>query len=239
MNETTPGQDALVERLERAGRAEAETSGLTPDQLEGLWAGVRAETCAAPSTWRERLRELPTGVRIALALGVASVIAAMMVLITGARGGEIGTPLTSVLLALCALVLLAVASFAVSLRGVHQPPLRRWTWVVIAVALVLPFALALIPPASLGVTVSSLACLSIGLATGTLVSVPVFLMQRASVPVLARASAALAGGGAIAYAVLELHCPSRDMTHLLVSHALVGTLLVAVSAVVVWARQRH
>lgn len=225
--------DALQERLARAGQAEAGASTLPSGEAEALWAGVRAATVAARPTWRDRLRELPTGARVTIALGIALTLAAMMVLVVGVREVGPGAATERVVLALSGLTLLAAASFAVSLRGIHRRPLKGWAWAVIGLGLAVPFVLAVMPAGEVGLERGvGFGCLTIGIAAGALVSVPVFLMQRASVPVMARACAAMAGGGLVAFSLLELHCPSRDVTHLVVGHALVGVVLVVAAGVV-------
>lgn len=194
-----------------------------PGHIDALWRGV--ERGVARRSWRTRLLEMSTAARVGLVLAIASSVAALGALAFGIRSGM---PAMRVVLVLGALGLCAAACFAVSLRGLDRRPLGRWAWVVVAAALVLPFVLAVVP-AGAGELVADgpdAPCLLVGLALGLLVSVPVFLAQRGSVPVWARAAAALAGGGAVGYAVLELHCPSRDVTHLLVGHALVGVVLV-------------
>jgi len=233
--ERTTESDGLEKRLASAAREPA--PGLSQAEMTALWGRVRAEATAPPG-WLERLRELPTGVRVTMALGFALVVVAIALLATGTRESLAGPGMMRLTLGLSGLALLAAASFAVSLRGMHQRPLRGAGWGVIAMAVAVPVSLALLPQAPHADGRSGLGCLLFGVATGALVSVPAFLMQRASVPVLARACAALAAGGAFGYALLELHCPSRDVTHLLVGHAAVGVVLVVLSAIVVSVRRR-
>ncbi len=199
-----------------------------PVDVAGLWSGVQREVRA--KGWRERLRSLPSGLRVTLALASAVVLVAVAMLVAGTREVHGGDTMRLVLL-LTALALIATAAFAMSLRGLHRPTSRMSLWAIVALAVGLPFVLALTPEGGAEGHSSHWHCLVTGLVTGVLVSVPVFLMQRASVPVLARAAAAMAGGGAIAFGLLELHCTSRDVSHLLIGHALVGVLLVVASLV--------
>lgn len=227
--------DPLGQQLRHAAKGAG--APLPEAELAALWGRVRAETTAARPGWRVRLQELPTGMRVTIALASALLLAAVTMLVFGTRESLAAPGMLRVTLVLSGLALVAAASFAVSLRGVHQRPLRGWSWSVIGIAIAVPVGLALLPGGAPFAGSTELGCLAIGLGTGALVSVPVFLMQRATVPVLARACAALAGGGVVAYVVLELHCPSRDVTHLLVGHAAVGLVLVALSAAVVTARR--
>lgn len=206
-----------------AGKVEPEPA--AQPTVDALWRGVEARI--ARRSWRTRLAELPTAARVGVALAIAATVTATAALAFGIRSGM---PAMRVAVALGALALAAAACFAVSLRGVDRRPLGRWAWAVVGLAIALPFALALWPGAADGHEAGA-SCLWVGLAVGALVSVPVFLAQRGSVPVWARAAAAVAGGGAGGYAVLELHCPSRDVTHLLIGHALVGVVLVIAALV--------
>lgn len=199
-----------------------------PVDVAALWSGVQPEV--QRKGWRERLRSLPSGLRVTLALSISLVLVAVAVWASGMREVHAEGAMRLVLL-LTALALIATAAFAVSLRGLHRPTSRASVWVVVGLALALPVVLALTPDGAAEAASGHWRCLAVGLVTGALVSVPVFLMQRASVPVLARAAAAMAGGGAIAFGLLELHCASRDVSHLLIGHALVGVLLVAASVV--------
>jgi len=236
----TKGGGAHADPLARqlASAASLQPAGLPEADMAALWGRVKHETTAARSGWRQHLQELPTGVRVTLALATVLVLTAITVLVIGTRESLAGAGIMRVTLALSSLGILAAACFAVSLRGVHQRPLRGWAWAVVAIAVAVPVGLALLPMGAHADGSSGVGCLLIGIATGGIVSVPVFLMQRASVPVLARVCAALAGGGVVAFALLELHCPSRDVTHLLLGHAAVGLVLVALSAFVVVARRR-
>lgn len=213
----------LDERLKELTREPA------PVDVAALWEGVRQRT--ADASLRGRLRALPTAVRVGLALGCAVTLAGISLAVMGTR--ETIADDTRLVVVLAVLVLLAIASFATSLRGLHRPNRRGATWLVVAMGLVLPFVMALVPvPLVSDVHTSALRCLLIGVGLGAVVSMPAVLAQRASVPVVSRAAATLTGGGAIAFAWLELHCPSRAVDHLVWGHALVVSVLVAVSVLV-------
>jgi hypothetical protein len=180
--------------------------------------------------------------RVVLALGAALVVMAVMTLILGMRNDMGTVAIAPYLVAMGGLALIALASFSVSLRGAHQRPLGGLAWGVVGLALLVPIELALNPDfwsrAPVAADSIGTMCLALGIVTGALASMPVFLMQRASVPVMARAAAALAGGGVVAFAMLQLHCPSHDVSHLVFGHAAVGALLVAGSVLIVWMRRR-
>jgi len=239
-----PALDADVERrLAGARSGEQRLGELSEGEAQALWQRVRALTSAGRGTWRGRLRELPTRLRVVITLAGAALVATLVALIAEPREVFSATTIARYAVLLSALALLAVASFAVSLRGEQAWPLRKKAWVVIALTLALPVLLALMPgiwepDGEAPATDSGYFCTLIGLAVGALVSVPAFLMQRAAVPVMARACAALAGGGVVAFGLLELHCPSRAVTHLLLGHAAVGAVLVVLAALAVWWRRR-
>jgi len=231
----------LERRLSHVREAEPH---LSEPAMQALWSRVRQETTAAPGGFLVRLREQPTTVRVLMAMGVAMLVSAVLALSIGPREDFADVTVVRYVVAMSGLVVLALASFAVSLRGVHQRPLGPWAWVVIGLTLVIPFVLAAIPSIWVpdGVVVeptdTGYGCTALGILTGGLISVPAFLMQRASVPAVARACAAVAAGGVVAFGLLELHCPSRDVTHLVVGHAAVGAVLVAGCAALVWWRRR-
>lgn len=231
----------LERRLAHAREGEPR---LSDKAMQAMWSRVRSETTAAPRGLVARLREQPTVVRVLLAMGVAMLVSAVLALSIGPREDFAEVTVVRYVVAMSGLAVLALASFAVSLRGVHRRPLGPWAWVVIGLTLVVPFVLAAIPsiwvPAGVVIepTDTGYGCTALGILTGGLISVPAFLMQRASVPAVARACAAVAAGGVVAFGLLELHCPSRDVTHLVVGHAAVGAALVAGCAAVVWWRRR-
>ena len=237
----TAQSEGLEQRLTHA--AEARTV-LPEPALKAMWSRVREETTAASPGLLTRLREQPTAVRVVLAMGVAMVVSAALVLALEPRDDLADVTIERYAVAMSGLILLAAAGFAVSLRGAHQKPLRGWAWAVIALSLGIPVALAAMPSLWVpeGVVVpatdTGYGCTALGILTGGLVSVPAFLLQRGAVPVVLRACAAVAAGGVVAFGLLDVHCPSRDVTHLVVGHAGVGAVLVAVAAAaVVWRRR--
>jgi len=118
---------------------------LAPGDLADLFSRVAAETVDRPPTLRDRLRELSTPVRIALAVGGALIMVTVALLIVGIRTDLTGQAMARYAVAMAAIAGLMGAAFAASLRGAHQRPLRWWTWVLVVTALLVPLALAVMP----------------------------------------------------------------------------------------------
>ncbi|PKN53844.1 MAG: hypothetical protein CVU56_29705 [Deltaproteobacteria bacterium HGW-Deltaproteobacteria-14] len=220
---------------------------LAPGDLADLFSRVAAETVDRPPTLRDRLRELSTPVRIALAVGGALIMVTVALLIVGIRTDLTGQAMARYAVAMAAIAGLMGAAFAASLRGAHQRPLRWWTWVLVVTALLVPLALAVMPWLWEGdgvIRPSGHAhpfgmCGVMGLVTGALTAAVAWAFQRESWSVTSRLVAAVAGGGLTAFAMLQLHCPSGDATHLLIGHSSAGLMLAAVAVgATLWRRRR-
>ncbi len=222
-----------------------EDATMSADRMDAVFAGLAADTVDKKPSLRDRLRELSTPVRVALGVSGALVMVAVMSLTMGVRPGLGGEALLRYALVVTSIAGLVAASFSVSLRGLHQRQLGATGWVIISLALLVPLALALIPEIwSTGAPMAMMAgdgmdmCLPLGLATGALTTAVAWVFQRQDFPLIYRLLAAAGGGGLTAFAMLQLHCPATDPTHLLVTHAGVGLVLAAVVALVVVIRQR-
>lgn len=220
---------------------------LAPGDLADLFSRVAAETVDRPPTLRDRLRELSTPLRIVMAVAGALVMVTVALLITGIRADLTGQAMLRYAVAMTAIAGLVGAAFAASLRGAHQKPLRWWTWALVVAALLVPLALAVMPWLWEGdgaIRPSGHAhpfgmCGVMGLMTGALTAAVAWAFQRERWSVPSRLVAAVAGGGLTAFAMLQLHCPSGDATHLLIGHASAGLMLAAVAVgATLWRRRR-
>ena len=226
---------------------------LGPDEVAALFAEVAAATVdPPPPRGVARLRELSTPWRVAIAVGGALLMAAFAVAAMGVRSDLTAGDLARYGLALAGLAGLVGVAFAASLRGAHQRPLGARAWMWIGLALATPIALALVPGLWETGGASMAAggamehahspfgvCGWVGLGTGALTAAIAWVFQREGVRVAWRVLAAVGGGGLTAFAILQLHCPSRDATHVLVAHAGAGLLLAGLAVlVVVFARRR-
>jgi hypothetical protein len=230
MNDSS--DDRAAAALERARVRDLDVPG---GDLDALWGRVAAETVAAKPTLLGRLRELSTARRVGFVMLATIALAALMVALMGARPDLGGELVARWALILFALSVLSCAVFAVALRGVHQRPLGWVGWALVGVAVVVPYALALMPSlwsghASEAATVVD-GCGFIGAALGAFAAVLAWMVQRSTTPVVVRVLASAAGGGIVGFAMLQLHCPANDVEHLVVGHAVVGVALVAIAAV--------
>lgn len=210
--------------------------------LSALWARISPCTLRERRTWRTKLRDLPTAKRIALAVTGAFVVATLALLIGGMRLDMGAQTVLRYVVAMLGILALTAATFAVSLRGHHQKPLGWRGLVVVASAILVPVGLAVMPwlwappPEMAGVPVSHV-CLQLGISTGLIAAGIAWLFQRSDMNVWIRALSAAGGGGLVGFAMLQLHCPAHDATHLLIGHAGVGLFLVIVTTIVVAVRR--
>jgi hypothetical protein len=236
---TDTGSRDMIDAVQTRLKALKQEDGLDPAEANAIFASVAELTVDHTPSWLDRLRELRTPTRVALAVTGALGLATLMALLMGMRTDVSGQAVIRYGLSMTAITGIIAATFAVSLRGAHQRPLGAAAWVVIGIALLVPLVLALTPwvwdtPVLANTHMHGMGapCLVLGLVTGALTAAIAFVFQRQSWRVLWRAIAAVAGGGLTAFALLQLHCPSQDPTHLVVAHAGVGLML----AVVVGAR---
>ncbi|MCC6623864.1 MAG: hypothetical protein IT385_21575 [Deltaproteobacteria bacterium] len=234
MASAQPTRDDPAEALELARRHDLEVA---PGELDALWQRVSADTVAAPRSFVTRLRELPTPTRVGFVLlGTLLLAGLTMMLIGGVRGDLVGGSLVArYAAALVGLTVLAGAVFAVALRGAHQRPLGWVGWALVALGVLVPLGLSFTPAVWSDVSPPAEAivngCAFIGVATGVFAGILAWLFQRQTTPVAVRLLASAAGGGIIAFAMLQLHCPADSVDHLVIGHSSVGLLLVAFAAI--------
>ena len=239
--------DETETKLKHELSSELAGDDLGAGELAELFSRVAAATVDRPPTVRDRLRELSTPVRIALAVGGALIMVTVALAITGVRADLSAQAVVRYAVAMTAIAGLMGAAFAASLRGAAQKPLRRWTWALILVGLLVPLVLAVMPwlwdagggsvamaaPHAFGM------CGVMGIVTGALTAAVVCVFQREQWSVWSRLLTAVAGGGLTAFAMLQLHCPAGDATHLLVGHASAGLVLAAVAVGAMLLRRRR
>jgi len=231
-----PSDDLSDDRAAAAlGRARVQDLGVSGGELDALWGRVSAETVLAKPTLLGRMREMSTARRVGFAMLCTIGLAALMVALMGARADLGGELVARWALILFGLSVLSCALFAVALRGVHQRPLGWVGWALIGVAVVVPYALALVPSFWSGheaepATVVD-GCGFIGAALGAFAAILVWMFQRSTTPVAVRVLSSAAGGGLVGFAMLQLHCPANDVEHMVVGHAVVGAALVAIAAI--------
>lgn len=220
----------LASSLTELAEAREETDPPSVDYA-AMFAQVEEQIAHAeqrPSFW---LRTRSTPVRRLIAGSAAAIVVVVCgVLLTRRDLGAIG-PL-HLTIALGALGSLLGLSVHHALRPLHRPPLPAWSRIAItALTLLATLALALFPAgtAHVGADHSVSPCLFLGLLTGLPVYGVLRLLERegSAASLLAACAAGLAGN-----LVLELHCPSRDLEHLMLGHFTVALLFVAGLALV-------
>lgn len=228
--------------LLRARIADAGAAAPSAADLDAMFAAVAAETVDRPRGVLARLRELPTPLRVALATISVLLVATLAVLAKGVRGDLGGEATARFGLGLGGVIALLAGVVAVSLRGVGSRPLGWRAWGAIGVALAAPVVLAVAPwlwettAAGPGAETVFGGCGATGLLAGALTAAIVWVFQRDRRGAPWRAFAAVTGGGLTAFVLLQLQCPSTDLTHLVVSHASAGALLAAVLVLAFGAR---
>jgi hypothetical protein len=193
-------------------------------------AGVRSD--GGPAGW---LRSRPTTERVLLgAAWAALLVTAVAIEMPRSAFGPV--PTARVVLVVTVLSALLALTLRLGLRALHTlPPSRRAVLVTFAAAFAAPFAFALLPAAgpamavggSSGAVRASLGCFVIGAATGALLVVSLWALDRGAHRSRDIVLLAAAGGGLVGNAALELHCPATSPGHLLLGHASIGLVLAA------------
>lgn len=241
----TVSQDLTGHPRLHADRDDLAAHALTPGGLDKLLDQVAAQTIDKPLTVRDRVRELPTPVRVAVALGfgVFAVVAVLAML--GIRPGLESGGLAGYLTAAGCLVAMVGLATSLSLRGMHQRQLGGWAWAITVGALLTPPIIALWPglwptagaPAA-DVTGFGLRCIGLGLAVAAGVGLVMRFLQRVDRPGSWRVTSTAGAGGVVAFAAVQLNCPAADIGHLLVGHGLLGVILAVIGLAAVHVTRR-
>jgi len=239
-NPSPPGSHVSDERP-RSSRPSTLVDGLldedrltldeAPDPLvDALWEQVAQDTVERSPTVLDRLRELTTPARVAIAAFTLLGAGAAFLSVIGLRDDLDATGLAW-LIGLHVIVLGgSVAGLALALRPRYLPPLNALAWVAVGTLLLLPASMALFPGLLPGMTgpvppIAHLMCGSGGVLVALPATVVVLLLDRSREPSSWRILLAAGAAGLSAFGVGTWHCPSVDPVHLLVAHAGLGTLL--------------
>jgi hypothetical protein len=209
--------------------------------LEALWGKVAEGTVEARPGLAGRLRELPTTLRVTLAVAAALVVATVTLLVSGHRTDLGAETLARYGVVMVGLFALTGVVFSVGLRGPEAPAVAWRTAAAVAAALGVPVGLALWPDLwrdpVLPAEPPIFFCITPGLVTGLVTAAVVWAMQRDPSPRRGRLIAVMAGGGVAGFAMLQLHCPARDAAHMFFGHASVGFALLLLTGVAAVARR--
>jgi hypothetical protein len=178
-------------------------------------------------TWRERVSELPTPVRLGLALVASIVVGALFM-------GPVRPDLPALRTVLGPLVVAvgwAGGAMVLALRPMHRvgeaferrAPL--WAFGLIALALLEWPGIALTGRTAV---IGALVCGAMGAVTAVLVGLVVLAFDRAPRPAAFRVWAAAGAGGAVGFVFREIHCLAGDAVHVLAAHLSLGVVAAAV-----------
>ena len=203
------------------------------------FAEIEDQTSRKPSWWQQ-LAEMSTGARSGAALAVAALPVLLGLL--RHRANLTDYPPGRLAFEMVAMAGLVLTSLWLWLRPLYRPqPSHRMLWTVLALALVLPWAMALYPAAlaapaehlgSPGELRKAANCFLYGTLTAAPALVLVAGLGRrgegfpgfALLPAIAAALAGLLG--------LHLHCPEVSPVHLLLGHAPIALVLPSLLVIV-------
>lgn len=220
---------------------EMESSAEPAADLDEMLEDVEKEMTRADESWLFWLRSRATWIR----RGLASLTATLVVIAAGAltlRSNFSELPLAWSAIAVGSLATLLALTVYHALRPLHEPPLSPWVrGSMIAATLAATFSLALFAPDvgfesdhPGGLLWLTSPCLFYGLGVGLPVYFVLRLLDRGGgLALIAACAAGLTGN-----LVLELHCPSDDPEHLMLSHFTVALFFVAGLGVIHWIVER-
>lgn len=220
--------------------------GAPPVELSTLLGQVE-ESIQSERGVRGRLRSLSTPWRIACALVAVGVVAGF-VLVFKPRSDLSAYPIDRLALTVAFYALLIGGAFALELRPLQRRALPGWVRPVLAaVALLVPVVFALVPspPAPPMHMTGSFAHVTFGcFMFGTGLAIPVlvllFLLDRRAHGTWGVVLLGAAAGGLVANLGLLLHCPARNVAHILLGHASIGVVFViAYVLALAWRKRRR
>lgn len=200
---------------------------VSPALVDELFGRVAEDTLDRTPTLRDRLRELATPARVAVATFAAIGFAATMLAVLGTRS-DLDAEGLAWLVGVHLFVLLgSIGGLVLALRPSHRRPLNSLAWLAVAGLFLAPVVMAVIPGLipGIGGTVPTLGHLMCG-GGGVLVALPatvvVLLLDRSSEPAAWRVLLASGAAGLLAFGFGHWHCPMVDPVHLIVAHGLLG-----------------
>jgi hypothetical protein len=206
--------------------------------MDALFASIAAETVDAPTGPLQKLRELPTAVRVGLTIAFQVIVVAVGIGLQTPRGDWL-----LVLGPLAVVAILGGIGSALSLRssGSGTTSLVRLSpWLLIVPAVV---ALPNLWPGMTGVGFweampAHLGCLSRSAVIALLATLPFIVLERHGL--LRRWSLLSAAGsaGSIAFVVQVATCPLTTFEHRFFAHGFAGVGIAAVLVTFVWIRSR-
>jgi hypothetical protein len=186
------------------------------------------------------LRALPRAPRIAL-LALATVAGGLFYFATTRRPDWDAYPPARMWLALGSFAGVGLALAWVSLRPLYLRPLSDTTRrILLGAALVLPFALSLLPevdtgfklPARVNHAMLTYYCNIMGASLGLVLYVLARAVDRGGHASGATSQLAAVGAGLIGILAVQIHCPVNDLPHLTSGHATIPLVLLGATLLV-------
>jgi len=188
-----------------------------------------------------RLKSLSTPARLAAVTSLLAVIVALTIVFSGRP--DLGVyPAARLTVEMAVPGILALALALVALRGPHRPPpATGLTWGLAGAAVLLPLAMAFLPPADLMIPGAKgsegrfvqevMGCFLYGSAAALPVLGALAVLQRLPPTRTRMAALTAAGAGLGGVLALQMHCPVALRDHLLLGHATVplATILLIVA----------
>ena len=203
----------------REDRDASDAFELSPDALSAMLDEINAQR---PTGWRAALAERSRGWRALVLSGALLALGAILLLASGVRGDLAQARLPLYLSALGLTCVSAGALLILALDGVEDPPRGQLS---LGAALLAPGALVLAftstMDGALPATVETYTtgnCFAFAGGYGLVFSLIARLFQRDVGWSWRRMVLAGATGTSVALLALDLHCPSRDATHLTMGH---------------------
>jgi hypothetical protein len=206
--------------------------------MDALFASIAAETVDAPTGPLEKLRELPTGMRVGLTIAFQVIVAAVGIGLQTPRGDWL-----LVLGPLAVVGILGGIGSALSLRssGAATTPLARlspWLLVVPAVVAVPNFWPGMTGVGFWEAMPAHLGCLSRSAVIALLATLPFIVLERHGLLRRWSLLAAAGSAGSIAFVVQVATCPLTTFEHRFFAHGFAGVGIAAVLVTFVWIRSR-
>jgi hypothetical protein len=213
-------------------RTLAAAADASPEGIDFHFAGIE-QALERERGVRAWLRSRPTGLRVALAVGIGATPLLVEVAVARAEGLS-AVAIGRSLLVLAALGAVLVLAAWASLRPLQRRPLPApVSWGISLSALVMPVVAAFLSPAAVDPHPTAAAvCFAVGALAALPVVVAFRLLDRTELRHPARLPLAAAGAGMAANLLLHAHCPIDHPVHLLAGHATVVLAYIGATIVV-------